>query len=51
MNIRDPSLKERIIQARKEFVFPDTSMRDCLLIRSSNPKEEVSKKTREEGDP
>ena len=27
-----PLLKERIIQARKEFVFFDTSMRDCFLF-------------------
>ena len=41
MNIRYPSIKERILQARKKF-FPsfDLSMRDCF---SSNEKDEESR--------
>ena len=41
MNIRDPSLTERILQARKEFFPFDPNMRDCF---SSNEQEEESRK-------
>ena len=44
MNIKNPSLKERILQARNEFFPFDPNMRDCF---SSNEKEQESRKLRQ----